>query len=231
MGISKMDSSAVYTLFEELKQKIDELDKNANPDDQTNSTFDTDVIISLIEELKVQTSQQQRFSPEQIKNLGQISAYSINKVNENLSKAIAELKAAINPIDEKINQIRSQQNVFIRKEHVFSVDFLNSKAALTMITMGLVILLSWGGNIWQLIRNSQLKDNDLKYRYIKMQGEATSKNLLQLETIFTYEQNRDSISVIRKKVVNYECMVKEQAEKIERARLKATETKTMKRQN
>ena len=96
--------------------------------------------------------------------------------------------------------------------------------------MALVILLSFGGNIWLLDRNKQLKDNDLKYRCIKMQGEATSKNLLQLETIFTYEYNRDSISVIRKKVVNYECMVKEQAEKIERARLKATETKTMKRQ-
>ncbi len=31
MGSGKMDSSAVYTLFEELKQKIDELGKRGTP--------------------------------------------------------------------------------------------------------------------------------------------------------------------------------------------------------
>jgi hypothetical protein len=152
--------------------------------------------------------------------LGQISAYSINKVNENFSNAFDELKAAIKPIDEKINQIKSQQNVFIRKEHVFSIDFRNSRAALTMISMALVILLSFGGNIWQFNRNGQLKDNDLKYRFIKMRGIATSKDLLRMETIFTYDRNRDSIYVVREQVKNFERLVKEQAEKIERARLK-----------
>jgi len=86
MGSCKIDSSAVYTLCEELKHKIDELGKNVTSNDQTDSTFDIDEIISLIEDLKVQFNQQQ-FSPEQIKNLGQISAYSIGKVNKSLSKA------------------------------------------------------------------------------------------------------------------------------------------------
>lgn len=146
MGSSKMDSSAVYALFEELKQKIEELDKNTASNGQTGSTEYSDEILSLIEELKVQANQQ-RFSPEQVKNLGQIATYSIGKVNENFSKAFAELKSAIKPIDEKSNQIKSQQNVVIRKEHIFTIDFQNSKAALTMISMGLVILLSFGCNI------------------------------------------------------------------------------------
>lgn len=217
MGSSKMDSSAVYALFEELKQKIEELEKNSTSNGQTDSNEYSDEILSLIAELKVQASQQ-RFSPEQIKNLGQIATYSINKVNENLSKAFAELKSAIKPIDEKINQIKSQQNVIIRKEHVFSVDFQNSRAALTMISMGLIILFSLGENIWQLDKNNQLKDNDLKSRYIKMKGEATSKDLRRLETIFTYDRNRDSISSIRKKVENYEKKVKELVERIEQTK-------------
>ncbi|MDP2338980.1 MAG: hypothetical protein Q8N05_21505 [Bacteroidota bacterium] len=45
------------------------------------------------------------------------------------------------------------------------------------------------------------------------------KSLLQLETIFSYNLNRDSISVIRKVVENYERLVKEQAERIESAKL------------
>jgi hypothetical protein len=60
------------------------------------------------------------------------------------------MEFAINPIDEKIPQIKSQQNLVIRKEHVFSVDFRNRGTALTMISFGLVISLSFGGNIWQL---------------------------------------------------------------------------------
>jgi hypothetical protein len=219
MGSSKMDSSAVYTLFEELKQKIDELDKNAITDDQTDSTENSEEIISLIEELKVLINQQ-RFSPEQIKNLGQVSGYSINKINENFSKAIAEIKLAIKPIDEKINQIKSQQNVVIRKEHVFSVDFRNSKAALTMISMGLVILLSFGGNLWQWNRNGELKDNDLKYRYIKSLNGISSEKLNKLEYTFEYHRDKKLIKEIRNKVDEYEEKAQEIAEKIQSGQIK-----------
>lgn len=203
MGSSKMDSSAVYALFEELKQKIDELDKNATPDDQTDSTVYSEELISLIEELKVKLNQP-HFSKKQIENLGQIAANSINMINANFSKAIAELKTAIRPIDEKIDQLKSQQNVVIRKEHVFTVDFRNSKAALTMISMALVILLSFGGNIWLLDRNNQLKDNDLKYRYIKSINGISPENLIKLENIFRIQRNKKKITEIRQSVEKYE---------------------------
>ncbi len=36
-------------------------------------------------------------------------------------------------------------------------------------------------------------DNDLKYRYIKMKGEATPKRIAELEEIF--EQNRDNAKI------------------------------------
>jgi hypothetical protein len=219
MGSSKMDSSAVYALFEELKQKIDELGKNETPSGQMDSSTNSDEIISLIEDLKVQINQQQ-FSPEQIKNLGQISAYSINKVNESLNKVFTEIKAVITPIDEKINLLKSPQNTFVRKENVFIVDFRNSKAALTMISMALVILLSFGGNVWQLNRNSQLKDNDLKYRYIKSTNGISPENLNKLEDIFQYNRDKKLIREIRGKVEEYERRIKETAEKIEREQLK-----------
>ena len=224
MGSSKMDSSAVYALFEELKQKIDELGSNTTPNGQTNSTVNSDEIISLIEELKVQINQSQ-FSEGQIKNLGQISAYSIGKVNESLSKVQTELKATIKPIDEKINQIKSLQDVVIRKEHVFSIDFQNSKAALTMISMALVILLSFGGNIWQLNQNSQLKDNDLKYRYIKSTNGITPENLYKLEDIFHFRPDKKLIREIRQNVENWEETIQKTAEKVEQEKLRNSKSK------
>lgn len=226
MGSSKMDSSAVYTLFEELKQKIDKQSQRArhNTNSQTDSTSDSDQIISLIEDLKVRINQQQ-FTPEQIKNLGQISAYSVNKVNENLNKVFTEIKASITPIDEKITLLKFPQNMVIQNDHNFRVDFQNSKAAITMISMALIILLSFGGNIWQLNRNSQLKDNDLKYRYIKSANGINPANLNMLEDVFYYQRDKKKVREIRQKVEEYERKLIESAKEIERNRIKNEQNK------
>ncbi|MDP2338979.1 MAG: hypothetical protein Q8N05_21500, partial [Bacteroidota bacterium] len=112
--------------------------KRATPINQANSTSDPEELISLIEALQIQIKQQQQFSPEQIKvlqtNLAQYSAYSLGKVNDSLRKVITELKTEITPIDEKISLIKFPQNMVIRKENVFIVDFRNSKVAITIIT-------------------------------------------------------------------------------------------------
>jgi hypothetical protein len=224
MGSSKMDSSTVYTLFEELKQKIDELGKKKIPDNQAVSTSDSEELISLIEDLQIRINQQQ-FTPEQIKNLGQISAYSVNKVNENLNKVFTEIKAVITPIDEKITLLKFPQNIAVRNDHFFSVDFRNSKAAITMISMALIILLSFGGNIWQLNSNSQLKDNDLKYRYIKSTNGINPENLYKLEDIFQYNRDKKLIKEIRGNVEEYERKLIEIAKEIERNQIKNEQNK------
>jgi len=223
MGTGKIDSSTVYALFEELKQKIEQLSKDRISDNQTKSNFDTEEIVVLMHELRNRVNQKQ-FSLEQIRELqnilAHVAAYSLGKVNDRIGTILTELKTLIVPLNEKVSQLQTPPNAVIRKEHVFIVDFRRSKTAITIISMALIILLSWGGNIWQLRKNNQLKDNDLKYRYIKMEGKASSRDLLRLETIFSYDRNRDSISVIRVQVENYERLVKEQAEEIERKRLK-----------
>jgi len=60
---------------------------------------------------------------------------------------------------------------------------------------------------------NQFKENDLKYRYIKMQGQTNEENLYRVEQKFQYV---DSIKIIRKQVERYEELVKEQVERIER---------------
>ena len=225
MGTGKMDASTVYALFEELKQKIEQLGKDGVSDKLTNSTFDTEEIAALMQELRNHLKPKQ-FSSEQIKELqksmAQISAFSLNKISDNIRGLSKELKAAIIPIEEKVDQLKTPPNAVIRKEHVFTVDFRNSKAAGTIISMALLILFSLGGNIWQLDRNIRLRDNDLKYRYIKMEGKANSRDLLRLETIFSYDRNRDSISVIREQVENYERLVKEHVKEFKRKELKTS---------
>ena len=72
--------------------------------------------------------------------------------------------------------------------------------------MGIIILgLSYFiGNQRQTI--NQFKDNDLKYRYIKMQGQTNEENIYRLEKQFKYS---DSIKIVRKQVEKYEELVRE----------------------
>jgi hypothetical protein len=155
---------------------------------------------------------------------------ALGKTFEKLDKYFSNVTDILSRISENLNLASVPANFVIRKEHAFSVDFKNSKAAITMIAMGIIILLSLGGNIWQSCRSSQLQDNDLKYRYVKMQGIADHETLLKLETVFTYNRNKDSISLIRKRVDTYERLVKEQTEKIERARLNAIEAERLQKE-
>jgi len=61
-----------------------------------------------------------------------------------------------------------------------------------------------GCHIWQFDRNGQLKDNDLKYRYIKSINEISSENLNKPERIFMYPRDKMKIEEIREKVEGYE---------------------------
>ena len=72
---------------------------------------------------------------------------------------------------------------------------------------------------------SQYKENDLKYRYIKMQGQTNEENIYWLEQQFRYS---DSSKIIRKQVEKYEELVKEQAEKLERMKRNSEEANKLK---
>ena len=63
-------------------------------------------------------------------------------------------------------------------------------------------------------------DNDLKYRYVKMKGEATPEQLVELENLFGPNRNNEWIKQMREDVEAYEEAVQRQATLTEQARLK-----------
>jgi len=109
-------------------------------------------------------------------------------------------------------------------EHRHTIDIASSKVFLSLIIMALMILgLAYAiGEQRRTI--SQYKNNDLKYRYIKMQGQTDEENLYRLEKQFRYG---DSIKIIRKQVEKYEELIKEQVEKLERARRNSEEAERL----
>lgn len=232
MNTDRMDTSAVYGLFEELKQSLTEMASSLKGRSEQ-QTID----LSKIEELlgKMNTlSKQEVFSPEQIRALEEILTKSIvaglEIAFEKLDGWDSEKKETLQAIEAKIDKLGKEGRTVIRKEHVFSLDFKNSKMVITLCCMGLVLLFSLVGNFWQMRQNSQLSGNDLKYRYIKMYGEANQEKLMDLETVFTYQRDEQQIALIREQVETYERLVKEQAEKIERVRLNRSQANELQKQ-
>ena len=63
-------------------------------------------------------------------------------------------------------------------------------------------------------------DNDLKYRYIKMKGDASAVQIVILEEIFKLNRDAQKIEQMREDVETYEEAVRKQAALAEQARLK-----------
>ena len=68
-------------------------------------------------------------------------------------------------------------------------------------------------------RMQQLQDNDMKYRYILMKGEADGGCLDLLETNFSRERDNAFIQNLTDSVTGFEYRSRKQAEALERARL------------
>ena len=68
-------------------------------------------------------------------------------------------------------------------------------------------------------RMQQLQDNDMKYRYLLMQGQADGEVFDILETKFNWQRDNGFIQSLTDSVIDFEYRSKKQAEALERARL------------
>ena len=167
----------------------------------------------------IELSARKGFTDEQIEQLKVLATSVSDYFEQRQDEEQAELKSLLKVITTKLDeQQAAPQKTTTRCEYSFSVDFKNSKAALTMITMGLAIAVLVGLNIYQFDRNNDLRDSDIKYRYVKMQLKASTDDLRRLERIFNYDRNTDSMRVIRREVENYERLLKEYNERQYRIR-------------
>ncbi len=118
---------------------------------------------------------------------------------------------------DKMDEIKVKHNIN-EKRHSFALYTKESWILLSMIVM---ILASGASAIYHLSRpNVQRDDDALKYRYIKMKGDASAEQIATLEDIFELNRNNEAINQMREDVETYEEAVRKQAALAEQARLK-----------
>ena len=79
-------------------------------------------------------------------------------------------------------------------------------------------------------RMGQLQDNDMKYRYLLMQGQADGNTLERLENKFKWERNERFIRSLTDSVLDFEERCRRQAEALERARLLNEQAEQLKKE-
>lgn len=135
--------------------------------------------------------------------------------------AISELTGKL---QETIEEVRKP--VKTECHHIFSI--ASNKIFFSVIGIGVALLVCMFVIYYQREEIATYKDNDLKYRYVKMRGTTTPDGIEYLENVFDYK--RDSVRVIRKQVEQYEKAILAEAKRLEQARLKEQEAERLKRE-
>ena len=181
MSYDKMDSSAVYAMFEEIKE-----DLNKRPAQQA---------------APAQTASEPVIRREDM----------------------AEMQEMTATLKEVVEVVRLPQ----KHTHKHTIDLMSNKVLIVLAAAIVALMISA-----VIVRNQrdtikQFRDNDLKYRYIQMKGQASPEDILMLQEVFDFNRNADSIKIIRQRIERYEQLIQQQAESEARARLNSEEAKQL----
>ena len=169
-----------------------------------------DIIIAILEDIKSgmknQKSQQMDFSKLELLS-GQMES-SINAASD---------------CTKRMEGIMEEVRKPVVRERKITIDIVAKEVLFLFIGMCLVISVMGAALYFVSRPNYDRDDNDLKYRYIKMKGEATPKRIAELENLFEINRDNAKIRQLRQDVEDYERAVKEEALLDEQARLRQLE--------
>ncbi len=112
-------------------------------------------------------------------------------------------------------------------QHKISLAIESKGVFWTMIGMMTAIVLLCTMLYWTAKPNYDRIDNDLKYRYLKMKGEATPERIAELEEIFELHRDNAKIRQIKRDVEEYERTIRRKIQLEEQARLKEREAEKL----
>ena len=127
-------------------------------------------------------------------------------------EALSESSKKLDPKFEALQQLISQQQKPVEyKNYSLFASVQLAERMLLLLVCGLVVVSCWffamGANKLQTA-----SDYDLRYRYLRMQGKATTIDFAHLDSIFITHRNPKAIHLLTKKVIDYEQALQRQAE-------------------
>jgi len=194
------NNSMITEMFEEIKASLISIEKRLDNEACKTSRSNSDI-----------ERKSQNIQPKvDLQKLDQIfkaiyaylqnSDYKTLQTNQSIGDSEKRILSRVQEIKYSIETQQKERTV----RHQHSVDLKSSKVVVTIFALSFFLLLSILTNINQVIINSKMKDNDLKYRYIKSVNVINPENLKKLDDIFRYPRDKKKIREIREKTKEYE---------------------------
>jgi len=232
----------IYGCLERIEAGIIELqkakasDSNSAVDNETNETLVEEIKALVVNATGLNCRHTDRKLDEQTKvlnsNFSAISE-SVRDVKSIVNKSqssgevlnsLAELKQSQEQKSDEVKTLVKKLKTTIEEGvHNFKHHRIGFETPFVFWTIVIETMLIMGLFTWIIISekpNQNRIDNDLKYRYIKMKGDASAEQIVTLEDIFELNRNTEVIEQMREDVETYEEAVRKQVALVEQARLK-----------
>ena len=220
-----------FEMYEELKETLIKTLRTelAEARSQSAASIDTDAIKQLqIRILQLEQTQTRISEVQQERGLR--IEQRLQAISERQEQISEDLGAQISGIDEKVAELEIPEELPPRMvQHRFALSLDAMRNFWLFMSMFVVIVVLSVGLYLEWRPDRGRYDNDLKYRYVLMKGEASSKRLSELEELFETERDQRRIDSMRRDVEKYERLVRRRAALDEQARLKAQEAEQLKR--
>lgn len=204
-----------YEMYEDFKETMVKTIKT-ELSTKNNQSTDTD-LPQRIEQIVHSEQEQHRAIIAQLAE----RLESIEQSNAKTQDGIDNLQAAVHAIEIPTELppriVQRRISLTIESKGVFW----------TMIGMMTAIVLLCMVLYWTAKPNYDRIDNDLKYRYIKMKGEATPDRIAELEEIFELHRDNAKIREMKKDIEEYERTIQRKVQLEEQARLKEQEAERL----
>lgn len=214
-------NSMISLMFEEIKTLVASIDKKLNErvavKESLSPSETTREPKSDAKTYTVKTEQLLRLIAIHLQNTEQ----KIGQVSETVWESEKHIFSQL----EELKRITVSQKPDSKIHHYHMIEWKSSKVVIAIVSLSILFLTSFIGNIHQLQVNSRMTDNDLKYRYIMSTNGISPENLDKLEDIFHYQRDKKLIREILRKVDSYERKINEAAEKLVRKRMNESNPK------
>ena len=213
-----------FEMYEELKETLIKTLRSALAEARSQSTaaIDTDAIKRL--QIRIlQLEQTQTRVSEAQQERGHRIEQRLQAISERQEQISEDLGAQISEMEEKVAGMEIPEELPPRiVQHRFALSLDATRNFWLFMSMFIVIAVQSVGLYLDWRPDRSRYDNDLKYRYVLMKGEASPK-------LFEVERDQRRIDSMRNDVEKYERLVRRRAALDEQARLKAQEAEQLKR--
>ncbi len=224
-GNTEVDNSANEAALQEVRQDLNSVKTAFNHvyEGLAAVKFDTAKLLErnsmtgkFMETLSVLKNEQQQNYDRQ----GELLEQFANAEADMMRKMSEKMESLSTSVRNKMNN-----PVIVNYKHSISID--NPYIFGGIIVMFAIIVVQAVALYFAKQPDYDRIDNDLKYRYIKMKGEASPKQISELEDIFELNRDNAKIKQMREDVEAYEDAVQKQAALAEQARLKEQAAKEL----